>query len=276
MREVVFGAVSALAMLGPCSAAHAQDNRPGSPLNALAEANADARRRPDPGNFVDATQMYEFTDGALYEIYAAPGFISAVMLQPGETISSIAAGDTTRWMVQEAEGGENGEPRRLVLLKPLRAGIRTNIIIITDRRAYSLEAIAVAGQTYSARTAWRYRQDTTLAASPIDPTSINIGYRVHVVRGPSPRWRPVSAYDDGRRTFIEFPEDLDTTESPPLFVVDDGEIALVNYRAIANRYVVDRLFDAAELRLGGERPIIVRITRNDAARPNAAAPRRRR
>ncbi|WP_135212661.1 TrbG/VirB9 family P-type conjugative transfer protein [Vitreimonas flagellata] len=256
----------------------AQTNRATSPLNSLAEANAEARRRPDPANFIDATQIYDFADGALYEIYAAPGFISAVLLEPGETITSIAAGDTTRWMVEEASSGHEGETRPLILVKPLRGGVRTNILVVTDRRVYSLEAIAVAGQTYSARTAWRYAaaDPASLAEGYADPTAINTGYRIRVARGPSPRWLPRSVYDDGQRTYIEFPPELATTEAPPLFVLDGGEPALVNYRTISNRYVIDRLFDAAELRLGGERPTIVRITRNGASTHPPTTPRRRR
>ena len=53
-------------------------------------------------------------------------------------------------------------------------------------------------------------------------------------------------------------------EMPPLFVLgpEDGA-ELVNYRARQNYYVVDRLFAAAELRLGGDHQQKVRIVRTD-------------
>lgn len=41
---------------------------------------------------------------------------------------------------------------------------------------------------------------------------------------------------------------------------------VVNYRKRGRYYVVDRLFGAAELRLGEKRQQVVRITRNDGAR----------
>ena len=57
-------------------------------------------------------------------------------------------------------------------------------------------------------------------------------------------------------------------EAPPLFVIgEDGEAQLVNYRVAGRYYVVDRLFGAAELRLGGKKQQIVRIS--------SAQPRRR-
>ena len=53
-------------------------------------------------------------------------------------------------------------------------------------------------------------------------------------------------------------------EMPPLFVVgQDGKPELVNYRVYRNILIADRLFAAAELRLGGEKQQKVRIIRND-------------
>ena len=41
----------------------------------------------------------------------------------------------------------------------------------------------------------------------------------------------------------------------------DGAAELVNYRLRGHYYVVDRIFDTAELRLGTKKQAIVRITR---------------
>ena len=51
---------------------------------------------------------------------------------------------------------------------------------------------------------------------------------------------------------------------PPLFVIGpEGGGELVNYRVSERHIIVDRLFAAAELRLGGERQQRVRIVRDD-------------
>jgi type IV secretion system protein VirB9 len=84
----------------------------------------------------------------------------------------------------------------------------------------------------------------------------------YVISGDQPSWRPLRAFDDGRQTFIEFPPDLGVGEAPPLFLVDAHAVAsLVNYRVQGRFYVVDRLFDAAELRLGLKHQAVVRIAR---------------
>ena len=67
--------------------------------------------------------------------------------------------------------------------------------------------------------------------------------------------------------FIEFPPALESTEAPPLFVIGaSGKAELVNYRKRGRYYVVDRLFGAAELRLGGKRQQVVRIIRSEGLR----------
>jgi type IV secretory pathway VirB9-like protein len=47
-----------------------------------------------------------------------------------------------------------------------------------------------------------------------------------------------------------------------LFVLGEtGDAQLVNYRVVGRFYIVDRLFAAAELRLGEKKQAIVRIVR---------------
>ena len=51
---------------------------------------------------------------------------------------------------------------------------------------------------------------------------------------------------------------------PPLWVIGpEGGAELVNYRVRANHMIVDRMFAAAELRLGGAQQRKVRIVRTD-------------
>lgn len=71
----------------------------------------------------------------------------------------------------------------------------------------------------------------------------------------------MQVFDDGRRTFVRFPEAMRTREAPALFVLRNGETQIVNYRIRKDLYVIDRIVDAAELRVGQKNQEIVRITR---------------
>ena len=116
------------------------------------------------------------------------------------------------------------------------------------------------------------RQDAAQAAAPIASglaiERLNFAYRIS---GAKPDWRPLRAFDDGRQTFIEFPPSVTVGEAPPLFVLGaKGDAELVNYRMSGRYYVIDRIFGAAELRLGAKRQSVVRITRKGDSR---SAPR---
>src|SRR3546814_11769523 len=73
------------------------------------------------------------------------------------------------------------------------------------------------------------------------------------IKGDTPPWRPLRAFDDGQKVYIQFPAGILQGELPPLFLVGpDGDLQLLNYQYRAPSYVVDRLFGAVELRLGAE------------------------
>jgi type IV secretion system protein VirB9 len=249
-------------------------------------ANADTVRQatraatvePARGDFVNAGAVYAFSDNVVYRLYAAPGRVTDIALQSGETLISVASGDTVRWIIGDTSSGSGAERRVHVLVKPVAAGLATNLVIATDRRTYHLALTSSAGPAMAALS-WSYPQDALLAirnaqaaaeaaapvATGLSVEALNFAYKI---TGDDPDWRPLRAFDDGRQTYIEFPRSIAVGEAPPLFLVDGkDQVSLVNYRVQGRFYVVDRLFAAAELRLGGKKQAIVRITRSSDAEP---------
>lgn len=246
-----------------------------SPPTARVEAaNRAATREPSSAGYVNAVQVYPWTDGALYRLYAAPEQVSDIALQPGEKLVAVSAGDTVRWVIGDTTSGAGEDVRVHVLVKPFAPGLATNMLIATDRRAYHL-ALESTDRTAMAAVSWTYPQDRLLAlqrqnvqadaakpvAAGIDLANLHFRY---AISGDNPAWRPLRAWDDGSKVYIEFPGRLDQGEAPPLFVVGPlGDSQLVNYRVSGNHYIVDRLFAAAELRLGEKPQQVVRISRTD-------------
>ncbi|ENY82793.1 P-type conjugative transfer protein TrbG [Sphingopyxis sp. MC1] len=236
-------------------------------------ANRAATLEPVAAGYVNAVQVYPFSDGAVFRVLTAPGQVTDIALQPGEALGAVAAGDTVRWVIGDTTSGSGEGKRTHVLVKPFAAGLATNIIITTDRRTYHL-ALSSAERSAMVALSWTYPQDQlialkaaedrTRAAQPVATgVSVDQLHFDYVISGDQPVWRPLRAFDDGRQTFIEFPAGLGTGEAPPLFLVDGtGTAQLVNYRVQGRYYVVDRLFEAAELRLGLKRQDVVRITRS--------------
>ncbi|MFM5701003.1 P-type conjugative transfer protein TrbG [Aeromonas caviae] len=240
----------------------------------VSKANAEARIAPTREGYVNAIQVWPFTDGALYQVYAAPGRVTMVSLQPGEELVTVAAGDTVRWIVGDTFSGSGDALRVNVLVKPIRSGLKTNLVITTSRRTYLLELTSTA-KAWMASVSWDYPKDRMLAlqrqaqaasaAAPID-TGLSlekIRFR-YSVSGSNPPWKPLRAFDDGEKVYIQFPPGIAQGELPPLFVIGaQGDGQLVNYRFRPPYYIVDRLFGAAELRLGGDGGDVVRIERTD-------------
>ena len=256
-----------------------------TPAARVDAANAAARIEPVRAGYFNAVQVYAYSPGALYRVYASPGHITEIVLEHGERLvgaGPIAAGDTARWIIGDTESGAGRTARVHILVKPTRPDIETNLVVNTDRRTYHLELIA-GEQTHMPSVAWHYpeersRWDAALAVTaPVLPNAADRNHRyVLQIRGAAPPWRPRQVYDDGRRVYVEFPRGIVQGEMPPLFVLGpDGEPEVVNGRVHRNVLIVDRLFAAAELRLGtATSQRVVRILRREAATvPAAIRPR---
>lgn len=252
------------------------------PTARVEAANRAATREPSSSGYINAVQVYPWTEGALYRLYTAPERVSDIALQPGEKLVAVSAGDTVRWVIGDTTsgGGASEEVRVHILVKPFAPGLATNMVITTDRRAYHL-ALESTDRTAMAAISWTYPQDRLVAlqrqnaraeqARPIAEgmTLANLRFS-YAITGDNPPWRPVRAWDDGSKVYIEFPARLDQGEAPPLFVVGPlGQSQLVNYRVSGNHYIVDRLFGAAELRLGENPQAVVRISRTDGEKGRA-------
>lgn len=263
--------------LKPLPGAKAAAPEASDPHARVDQANNAARVQPTRAGYLNAIQVYPWSDGALYQVYAAPGQITDITLEAGEQLvgpGPVAAGDTVRWVIGDTESGTGAAKHIHILVKPTRPDLVTNLVIDTDRRTYHLE-LRSNEKTYMAAVSWLYPQDQLIAlrqqnaaadaatpiATGIDINALNFRYRIE---GDSPAWRPLRAFDDGHKVFIEFPAGIAQGEMPPLWVIGaEGDGQLVNYRVQGNHMIVDRLFAAAELKLGGKHQQTVRVVRTD-------------
>ena len=243
----------------------------------VSRANQEARMAPTREGYVNAIQVWPFTDGALYQVYASPGRLTVVSLQPGEELVTVAAGDTVRWIVGDTSSGTGADLRVSVLVKPTRSNLKTNLVITTSRRTYLIELTSTE-KAWMASVSWDYPKDRMLALqrqaqAAQTAAPVNAGLSLEKIRfrygisGSNPPWKPLRAFDDGEKVYIQFPAGIAQGELPPLFVIGaQGDGQLVNYRFRSPYYIVDRLFGAAELRLGADKGDVVRIERTDGRR----------
>ena len=248
---------------------------------AIASAKAGATTQPSMDDFLNAIQYYDYAPGVVYTAVTSPGYVTTIALRSGEKLITAAAGDTTRWLVQSVESGSGQSEQTLLLVKPRKGGLQTNLLITTDQRVYTLDLTSTDSTTYHTMIAWNYpygdlvmirdqlaeRQAVASAtiASGLDLSKANFNYLIlRQKHSSTPTWCPLRAFDDGQKTYIQFPPKVTVTEAPPLFVLGrNGDAQLVNYRVKGEWHIVDRLFDKAELRIGQAPQTVVGIVRAD-------------
>jgi len=217
---------------------------------------------PAPG--LDGRVLYAYGAGQA-TLVCAPEHLSIIELQPGEHfVGDPHIGDTMRWYVTPATYGQGADIVGLVVIKPKLAGLDTDLLITTDRRVYYLRLMSKPAD-YISRLAFSYpdealppqwqRHMEELVAAPaaaIQPAiakieKLNFDYRV---TGPE-HMRPMRVFDDGAKVYMQMPPAMEHHEAPVLLVLgSDGKGAMTNYRVVDGTYVVDRLFDNAELVTG--------------------------
>jgi type IV secretion system protein TrbG len=230
--------------------------------NWMAEHNQPAVGR-------DGRVLYSYGAG-LPTVVCAPLRVCMIELQAGEKlVGEPHIGDSVRWNLSPAMYGNGASATSVIVLKPQSPGLDTNLLITTDRRAYYLRLLSKPDD-YVARVAFAYPDDEEneqkwqqhLAAQkaqenkaavvaelpPNAVESLCFNYRL---KGGDVNIRPVRIFDDGKKTYIQISQAARNREAPVLVVVGpDGKQEMVNYRVKDDMYIVDRLFERAELILG--------------------------
>lgn len=220
---------------------------------------------PSPGP--DGRVMYTFGAG-LATLVCAPLRICIIELQPGERLAGEPQiGDSLRWQITPSGYGNAVDGTPIIVVKPTAPGLDTNLLVTTDRRAYYLRLISKP-EDYVSRVAFEYpaednnrrwqehmlaersrqSEKTQLLPALLTAERLNFGY---AIRGGNEHIRPVRVFDDGEKTYLQMPGEMKNREAPVLLIVgNDGKGEVTNYRVQRQTYIVDRLFDRANLVLG--------------------------
>jgi|YelNatPaOPRAMG01_1025707.scaffolds.fasta_scaffold40856_2 P-type conjugative transfer protein TrbG len=213
--------------------------------------------------------LYPYDEGPEPIVDCAPLRTTDIQLEPGETITDVAMGDTERWMATPAASGDPRNPVPHLAVKPQLPGIETNLTIYTTKHIYHLvlrsrrramqevefyypdELLAAMKKADAA--AARAKQeavdppadsDNVVRVASVDPAQLNFSY---TVSGPNVPWKPIRAFDDGSHVYIQMPSTMKTSDAPALLIDAGNGTQMVNYRVEGNYYVVDRLFTNAIL-----------------------------
>jgi type IV secretion system protein VirB9 len=234
--------------------------------------------------------VYIFGQG-MPVMVCAPLRVCAIELQVGEHLESQPQiGDSRRWEISPVLSGSGLDETPLLIVKPIEAGLETDLIVSTDRRTYVFRLISDPTRFVS-RLAFQYpgedaqkwasfqaRQDAAkhdaeaiaeqarekdkrAGVVPMADNALDNLYFDYKLNGDA-AYRPQQVFDDGQHTYLIYPNDGRFRELPTLLIQVNGKSELVNFRVDGSRYIVDRLFDKAILVVGvGKKQTRVTITR---------------
>lgn len=239
--------------------------------DAIDAANKKAVEQPTSGKYVNSIMTFDYMPGALYQIYAAPLKVTDIQFQNNETIVAVGAGDTLRWQVSKTYSGVGANKQEHLLVKPTDSDLENSLVVTTNMRTYHL-VLHSTSETYMASVTWRYPDSDDIVTSfedgnpnsiasitnGIDVNSLNFSYQAKLVKGKAPDWYPKMIFNDGRKTYIKFPDYAQ--DAPTLFVGEKKNSQIVNYRVQGNYYIVDSVIRNAQLRGGINNDTYVQIS----------------
>jgi type IV secretion system protein VirB9 len=221
-----------------------------------------------PSEYSRAAMVYDYSRDWVYEVYAQPLRVCDIRLEPGERAAEAPfVSDSERWMLGAGVSYENGAAVQHIYVKPTERGLEASLIINTDRRTYHL-ILRSFQDVFMPMVRWRYpftglpenyaaplQAERGAGGLPepedggagIDPRFLSFNYRVTYSLFKKPKWLPELVYDDGKKTYITFPEDALQSAFPAVF---ENRSDIVNYRVTRNIVIIDRLIEAVTVKWG--------------------------
>lgn len=213
---------------------------------------AHAEVTPRAGSHDSRVRMAHYVDGQVYRINTTVMKVTSIEFGQDEEIVSIVAGDTEGFQFDAVPGG------RAMVVKPMMAGVTTNIIVYTNQRPYYF---AVTETNATTHYVVRFQHPNTRSAPPanrqVAATAPYQNYGANRLTEITPR----EVFDDGTFTYFRFARNA---ALPAIFRVSDGRERTVNSQTMndgtirvsgVSKYWVLRAGDTENTiaRLGGSR-----------------------
>ena len=213
-----------------------------------------------PSDYSHAAMVYDYDPDWVYEVYAMPLRACDIVLEPGENVLEAPfVSDSVRWQLGAGVSYQQGAPVQHIYVKPSETGIEASLIINTDRRVYHI-ILRSYTTTHMPITRWNYyaaampnnifapssRGADSQPPDGADPRYLSFNYKITYSWFKKPRWLPRLVFDDGKKTYIAFPESVLNRELPAVF---ENRKDVLNYRVADNLVVIDRLVDNITIKI---------------------------
>lgn len=239
--------------------------------------SAQAVELPQSSPYDNRIQHVNYNPADVVVVNTLPGIGTRIVFAPDETVQDIATGFSQGWELSDSHNILYVKAKSVVLgqgqpaMSPEAGTWNTNLMVTTNKRMYDLDLRLLAdstngkvpaGQRVSYRVQYLYPQDEAASAKAKQDAELA---RSRLAAKPAPRnWNysmqvgdaseqiaPAAAYDDGRFTYLKFPNNRDF---PTVFIAAaDKTESIVNSHvdpAAPDTLVVQRVTRDLVLRLG--------------------------
>lgn len=236
---------------------------------ALAQAFDEYQKTGKAENIITSGfEMFAYGTGQQPIVATSPFQLTVISLEPGEKLTNISSGDPSDWSYSYAVSGKGPKQQVQVMVKPSFPNISTDLVITTNKRLYTIGLVSTMNQHYDRVIRFWYPTELntmlenqelqSLSTTENNPTvgllpninvmDMNFDYKIQTgLFHHLPSWAPRQVFDDGTRTYIEFPNYIYNQDLPALFVQDNQQMELVNYQVKFPYFVVDKIFSKAVL-----------------------------
>lgn len=228
-------------------------------------------------DFVGGTAFYDYDENYQYPVFTKEFALTTIILNDDEMMAEGSApylSDTTRWEVAGDVWETDKGTRQIVMVKPKRQGIETNMLVMTNKRIYHFVLYSTTKE-YQPMVRFRYpseRKFITQNIKKVSPTvkrdnfdeldmsKVSWNYKISIpIFQRKIDWAPKRVYDDGSHTYILLPEIVLQKEFPAVW---EGSNEITNYEhhpEIHNIIIINKLVEKLTLRIGGQKVTIKKL-----------------
>ncbi len=203
---------------------------------------------PVPGSGDPHIQTIAYDAEQVVALRVAAGYAVTVRISPEERIETVTLGDAGSWTAAVNKRADS------LVIKPIGAGLPTNLTIISDQRSYtfSLYSADQSGSFQPYLVTFTY--PFAAASSSATPAMATSQYQM---KGERSLW-PLSISDDGQFTALRWQDDVTL---PAVYNQDArGNLALVNGTMRDGSYVIEGLPERMVFVLGKFRATALRLS----------------
>lgn len=213
--------------------------------------------------------VFPYRANKIYQVNIKPGMFTTFTLPRDEHIKQFAVSNP-----EAAEIVVNQDTSAAMLR--LTGGITLSATIVTDKRAYFL-TVSPSRESWHQGVSWSYDEDTAAASfgyrapagsqSAASPSGADAGLPLaedSLAGHPNFNYHaegdasilPVAVWDNGRFTWIQFPDSVQSL--PAVFYLGPDGPEVVNYvvQPGGKQVKVNRLMDKIMLRLGSQKAVV--------------------